>query len=197
MLFLVTGASCVGKTTIRPRVLELLGSDWEGVELKDLGEVPPVPGVAWRHEMAERALRRALELQPRHLLLAGDPVPAAELAAAPSGCELPIFVCLLDVGRDRHIERLRKRHEPESLIPNHLAWADWLRQHATNPVHVLEAITTDAWAEMNWDRLATARDWTVTVIDTSEKTPEHTAHEVAGWATAAREGRIPPLFRLS
>jgi energy-coupling factor transporter ATP-binding protein EcfA2 len=99
MFLLITGASGVGKTTVRRLLAPALMPLVECVELTDLVPRPARITKVWRQQTAEVAVRRAIELQAsdRHLLLAGDPVPAAEVVAAPSAPELDaIAVCLLD-----------------------------------------------------------------------------------------------------
>lgn len=184
MLFLVSGASCSGKTTARQGALPLLGERFVGVELRDLGEVPAEPTVAWRQEMVEQAVQLAIELEAegRHLLLAGDPVPAAEVVAAPSGDRIACKACLLDVDPETHAVRLRARHEPEELIPRHLAFAEWMRAHARDPRHRLEVILINCWPPMRWERLENRADWDMTVIDTSSMTTDQVARAVADWA---------------
>lgn len=96
MLLLVTGASGVGKTTARIHATKLLDATFEAAELWHLGPVPAVPTVRWRQQQVDVAVRRATELarQGRHLLLAGDPIPAGEVLAAPSAGEVDVAVCL-------------------------------------------------------------------------------------------------------
>ena len=91
MLFLVSGASCAGKTTARRGALPLLGDRFVGVELRDLCDDFVELTVAWRQKMVEVAvqLAQALEREGRHLLLAGDPVPAAEMWLLPRPTDSP------------------------------------------------------------------------------------------------------------
>jgi predicted ABC-type ATPase len=109
VLLLITGASGVGKSTVRALVAPELGSEVECVELMDLTERPVAVTRVWRQQTTEAAVRRAVELQAcgRHLLLAGDPVPAVEVVAAPSAPALDaIGVCLLDAAAEAQTERL-------------------------------------------------------------------------------------------
>jgi hypothetical protein len=52
--------------------------------------MPPMPTIAWRQQAAETVVQRAVALRAegRHLLLAGDPVAAGEVVAAPSAHKL-------------------------------------------------------------------------------------------------------------
>ncbi|MCP2169217.1 hypothetical protein [Goodfellowiella coeruleoviolacea] len=199
MLLLVSGASCVGKTTARLHARHLLDDTYETAELFTLGPIPAVPTLAWRHEQVEVAVRRAIALaaEGRHLLFAGDPVPLGEVLAAPSADQIDIAACLLDIDEQAHVARLARRGEPAELIPRHRAYADWLRAHATDPGHVTEAITTDAWPAMRWDRWlgrAPGPEWAMTVLDTSRLTPEQVGAEVADWCRRAVAGNAP-VFR--
>src|SRR5690348_11688862 len=112
MLLLITGASGVGKSTVRAAVAAELSPQVESVELAELVPLPATVTKAWRQQGAEAAVRRALDLQPfgRHLLLAGDPVAAIEIVAAPSAPHLDaVAVCLLDARADTQATRLTAR----------------------------------------------------------------------------------------
>ncbi|WP_086824217.1 hypothetical protein [Allokutzneria sp. NRRL B-24872] len=199
MLLLVSGASAVGKSTARLHARHLLDDTFENAELFTLGPIPAVPTVAWRQEMVEAAVVRAiaLEAEGKHLLFAGDPVPLGEALAVPSADRVDIAACLLDVDERAHLARLAKRGEPQELIPLHQGFAAWLRAHATDPGHVTEAVTNDAWAEMRWDRWigrGPGPEWAMTVIDTSPLGPEQVGAEVADWCRRAVAGQAP-VFR--
>jgi hypothetical protein len=132
---LISGASEAGKTSVRGAIAGDLAPGVEAVELRHLEPVSAVPDVAWRQRMAERAVARSrvLDVQGRHLLLAGDPVAPGEVLAAPSATSVDIAVCLLDVAEDTQRERLSRRGDPEELLPHHVAFAAWLRSHARKP----------------------------------------------------------------
>ena len=72
MLLLVTGASCVGKSSARVHAAKLLDDTFEPVELWHLGPIPEIPTIRWRQQQAEVAVRRARDLarDGRHLLVA-------------------------------------------------------------------------------------------------------------------------------
>jgi hypothetical protein len=177
MLLLVSGASAVGKTTARLHARHLLDDAYETAELFTLGPIPAVPTVAWRQEQVEAAVVRAiaLETEGKHLLFAGDPVPLGEALAVPSADRIDIAACLLDVDDEAHLARLTLRNEPADLIPLHQGFAAWLRAHASDPGHVTEAITNDAWSAMQWERWigrTPGPEWAMTVLDTSRLKPE-------------------------
>jgi hypothetical protein len=199
MLLLVTGASGVGKSSARVHATKLLDPSFVAVELAHLGPIPPVPTVRWRQQQAEVAVRRAAELarEGRHLLLAGDPIPAGELLAAPSADGIDIAVCLLDADARTQSARLDARHDPPELRHLHLAFAEWMRVHAVDPSHVPEAVTNDSWEQMRWDRWVGRRagpPWAMTVVDTSTMTPDEVGSTVADWCRQATGGRAP-VFR--
>lgn len=204
MLLLVSGASGVGKTTARLHARHLLerrrlDDTYETAELCTLGPIPDVATTAWRHEQVEAAIVRAIELEAegKHLLFAGDPVPVGEALAAPSADRIDIAACLLDLSDDAHLARLAKRDEPAEMIPLHQGFASWLRAHATDPGHVPEAVTTDGWPEMRWERWTGRRpgpEWEMTVLDTTGLTPERAGARVADWCEQAVAGNAP-VFR--
>ncbi|QYJ05401.1 hypothetical protein KUV85_06895 [Nocardioides panacisoli] len=198
MLLLVSGASGVGKSTARLHARHLLPDTFDPVEFMMLTEIPPVPTVAWRQQQTEEVVRRSVDLagEGRHVLFAGDPVPAGEVVAAPSADRVEVAVLLLDASAEAQTARLRAAGHPEELLDRHVAFADWLRRHATDPTCVPEAVTTDAWEEMRWDRWVGRGDlpgWEMTVFDTTDLTGEQVGRTVADWAQDAVAGRAPIL----
>ena len=77
MLLLVTGASGVGKSTVRRLLADRLPEDVRAVELAQVVEIPARYDRGWRQRSVEQVVQAALVEQDagRHLLLAGDPVP--------------------------------------------------------------------------------------------------------------------------
>src|SRR5947209_8054353 len=99
---------------------------------------------AWRQQTTDAAVRQAVALQPcgRHLLLAGDPVPAVEVLAAPSAPALDaVAVCLLDAAPEAQAERLAARGNPVELLPHRQAFAEWMRKQATDPLHMTHVVS--------------------------------------------------------
>jgi len=98
MFFLVTGASGVGKSTVRKLIEPEFADVLEAAELGMLGSTPKW-NIEWRQRMVERTVRRALDAQRegKHLLLCGDPVPPGEVWAAPSatGWIVSMFASLM------------------------------------------------------------------------------------------------------
>jgi hypothetical protein len=196
MLLLVTGASGVGKTAARIKAAHLLDSTFVAVELWHLGPIPSVPTVRWRQQQAEVAVRRAGDLAKdgRHLLLAGDPIPAGEVLAAPSADEVDVAVCLLDAEARSQSARLDARQDPMELRHRHLAFADWMRVHAVDPSYLPEVVTTESWESMCWDRWvgrAPGPEWAMTVVDTSTMTPDTVGSVIADWSRRAARGQVP------
>lgn len=197
MLLLVTGASGVGKSTVRVAVESSLAPAVECVELSHLVPIPATPTRVWRQQAAEAAVCRAVQLQPfgRHLLLAGDPVPAVEVAAAPSATSLEaIAVCLLDASHEAQAERLRVRGDDPALLIHHQAFADWMRSQATDPHHMTHVVSDGGWEEMRWQRLkCLAPGWRMQSVDTSDMTKSDVASSVLEWCRQALKGDAPML----
>jgi hypothetical protein len=187
VFFLVTGASGVGKSTVRRQITRRFRTTLIAAELVTLG-LTPEWSLGWRHQAVERAVQRALEAQHtgKHFLLCGDPVPPGELYAAPSADQLAgIAVCLLDAAPHAQRERLLARGDDPALIPHHLAFADWMRKHAVDHRHHPHVILQEAWEEMRWERwLGDDREhppWNVHVIDTTDHPPNEVSADVAVW----------------
>jgi hypothetical protein len=201
VLLLITGASGVGKTSARIAIEGELGAAVECVELHHV--LPPSSPAqinrVWRQHAAEVAVGRAIELQTegRHLLLAGDPVPAIEIVAAPSSPGLnAAAVCLFHADPDAQAARLAERgdHAGLALLPDHQAFADWMRCQATDPLHMPHVASADGWDAMRWDRLPrVAACWAMEVIDTSHLSRPEVASRALAWCREALEGTAPLL----
>jgi len=185
VFFLITGASGAGKSSVRAAIEPALSPDVECVELGHVVAVPAVPTLAWRQQATEAVVRRALELQEegRHLLLAGDPVAAAEVVAAPSAVALGgVAICLLDLSAEAQAARLARRGDDPALLPNHQAFAAWMRRHAEDPLHMTHVLSTGGWDAMRWDRLPElAPHWRIERIDTTDMPPAAVAAAVLEW----------------
>jgi hypothetical protein len=187
MLLLITGASGMGKTTVRNVVAAQFADQLEAAELAEVAG-PPEWSLRWRHQAVEKAVQRAVQAQRhgKHFLLCGDPVPPAELFAAPSVNQLEsIAVCLLDASEDSQRMRLIKRGDDPALIPHHIAFAAWMREHVTNPRHRLDVIRQGGWERMQWERSLAAMEqqelWMSHRIDTTERNPKEVAKLVTIW----------------
>jgi hypothetical protein len=200
MFLLITGASGMGKSSVRAALAPALGPEVVCVELGGVVAVPPWPDLAWRQRATEEVIRLALEYQAdgRHLLLSGDPVAPGEVLAAPSADRLSgIRACLLDAAPERQEARLRGRGDSSALFPDHVAFAAWMRAHAEDPSHMPEVITTGGWEDMRWERWVGRQhgdpNWNVARIDTSPLGIEAVAAEALAWARASIRGETPPL----
>lgn len=196
-MLLLTGASGVGKSTVRTVIAPELPPEVECVELLGLTPPPKAMTAAWRQQTAELAVQRAVELQAegRHLLLAGDPVPAAEIVAAPSAASLEaIAVCLLDASPEVQAQRLTQRGDPPELLHHHQAFAEWMRKQANDPLHMPHVVTENGWEQMRWDRLeSVAADWQMRTIDTTDLTKREAADAVRDWCRHVLAGAAPVL----
>jgi hypothetical protein len=195
VFFLVTGSSGAGKSTARRLITSELAPDTDCVELGHVVTMPPVPTIAWRQQAAEAVVQRALALQAegRHLLLAGDPVAAGEVVAAPSADTLDaIAVCLLDVDAATQAARLAQRGDDPRLLADHQAFAAWMRGHARDPRHMQHVLTTGGWEAMRWERLGSLDPgdggWAVHIVDTSELSTDQVAEQVLTWSRRALRG---------
>jgi hypothetical protein len=197
VLLLITGASGAGKSTVRAAIADQLFPLVECAELLDLTSAPETMTKAWRQQAAELAVRRAIELQAsgRHLLLAGDPVPAAEVVAAPSAPGLDaVAVCLLDLAPHVQADRLAGRGDDLALLPHHQNFANWMRMHAADALHMTHVVSDEGWAEMRWERLEVlAADWWVHTIDTTAMTQTEVAEAALDWCHQALAGGAPAL----
>jgi hypothetical protein len=100
-------------------------------------------------------------------------VAAVEAAAVPSAVELDaLAVCLLDAAAPALGARLATRGDDPGVLHHHHAFADCMRQQATNPLHMLQVVTTNGWRQMRWDRIpALAPTWRVHTMDTTDRSP--------------------------
>jgi hypothetical protein len=169
----------------------------ECVELGHVVAVPAAPTLAWRQRATDAVVRRALELQQsgRHLLLSGDPVAAAEVVAAPSAAALEgLALCLLDLSPEVQASRLSARGDDPSLFVRHVAFAEWMRRHARDPLHMSHVLSTGGWEEMRWDRLTSlTSSWRVHLIDTTMMTRRAVAEAVLDWCHRVIAGDGPIL----
>jgi hypothetical protein len=178
MLLLVTGASGVGKSSVRSLVAPRLEAV-TCVELRDVVEIPLAPDLAWRQRSVETIVARAAA-SSGDLLVCGDPIAPGEVWAAPSFSRLDGFACcLLDCGAAAQTARLAGRGDPPSLLPHHIAFADWMREHARSPAHRPEVVQGAGWAGMRWEQWP--QTWSCGEIDTSELTVGEAADAVEAW----------------
>ncbi|WP_223624886.1 AAA family ATPase [Microbacterium sp. EST19A] len=187
MLFSLTGASGVGKSTV---LAHLDGVTWPEpvrcVEFDSIG-VPDGADTAWRHGAVEHWVQQALQAQAagEHMLLCGQ-VPMGELLAAPSADSLDdIAVCMLHCSPEVRTERLQARGEDPAAIVHHNRFGEWFRGHTLDPRHAPEVIRVESGVPMAWERWAEwergdAR-WAAEIIDTDGLASEEVAGVVEEW----------------
>jgi hypothetical protein len=187
MLLKLVGSSCSGKST-----LALACTDIDGLAVHDFDEIG-VPGDAdraWRQRMTEEWIRRAIGYQERglDLLLTGQS-PLGEVLACPSAPRLNgIAACLLDVADRERLRRLESRDPgvwDRDAKRAFIGWARWHRAHAANPQWRQEVITVAGWDQMKWTRWTAwthhDRRWQTQVIDTTGRSIDQAAQDVARW----------------
>jgi broad-specificity NMP kinase len=187
MFFLVTGASGVGKTTVRKLIEAEIAGQVAVCELATLG-ITPEWSLRWRHQAVEHVVQAALQKQKSgtHFLLCGDPVPPGEIYAAPGAAELEgIEVCLLDISPEKQIERLSQRGDARELIPHHVMFAEWMRHHVIDHRYRPEVIINGGWERMRWhvwnSDEVTRVPWSSQIIDTTHLNPMEVAEQVLSW----------------
>ena len=199
MLFVLTGSTCSGKSTLARAIGSHLG---DAVAIHDFDElgVPRGGGKAWRQRATETWIVRALEYEDQgiDLLLAGQS-PLGEWLAAPSAPMLNgLAVCLVDAPDDVRLERLRGRGpQPPELERAVLGWAEWHRRHALDPQYRPHVLREDGWEEMRWDRWADWRAgdprWAVPVVDNGRRKVEDAVAEVERWIRWYNKQALPPF----
>jgi hypothetical protein len=190
VLFLLFGSSGAGKTA----ALDALRGRIGGLAVHDFDEigVPPGADTGWRQRSNETWVRRALDYQGDgvDLLLAGQ-TPFGELLAAPSAPRLEaISACLLDCDDETRSARLHERGSASFArssgdLEAYLSWAEWMRGHATDPTWQPDVILEQADDDAHWERWAGWRKgdprWRVRVLDSSDRSVEQVASELAQW----------------
>jgi hypothetical protein len=192
VLLTISGSSCSGKTSIARAC-----ADVSGLVVHDFDEigVPGTANVSWRQRSLEEWIQRALGYQDEGLdvLLTGQS-PLGEVLASPSATRLHgIAACLLDVDDRERGHRLNRRDPGKwnhDAIRSFVGWARWHREHAADPQHRPEVITTGGWQEMRWSRWTGwtrgDRRWSVTVLDTSGRTLARSAADLRRWIASVR-----------
>ena len=203
MLFLLSGASAAGKTTIASAV----GGRVERLAVHELGEFSDQPwdgepGWLWRRSPVERAVKRAHEYEREGTDMLLTEGVLGELLAAPSAVALNgIAPCLVDCNDGERLHRLRARESGEDAhtLWNHLVWALWLRRHAEDPRLFRGPVVGDEDGGWAWDRWSTWRAgdprWSTFVIDTSTDDVYMSAARLIEWIAECRgalgTGRLP------
>lgn len=195
MLFLVSGSSGSGKTTLSRLVAERV-PDVVVHELGELAEEPWDGERAWRRDLTERWLERAVEYagEGRDLLLTEGVI--GELLAAPSATRLDgIAACLVDCADE---ERLRRIHEraPDEIVERRrlwdfVSWGVWLRFHASDPqtwAGPLRGDGDETWGRWErWERWQAGDPrWSVFRLDTTGEPVERSVERLVAWIEEQR-----------
>jgi hypothetical protein len=93
--------------------------------------------------------------------------------------------------------RLADRGDDPALLPDHRAFAAWMRGHARDPRHMPHVLTTGGWEAMRWDRWVDAAPadgaWAMEVVDTTARSPEQVSAEILAWCRRGLTGQAPGL----
>jgi hypothetical protein len=195
VLFLLSGSSGAGKTTLGRAVAERV----ERLVFHELGEFADRPwsggpGWAWRRVPVERALARAREYEHEGIDMLITEGVLGELLAAPSATTVEgIAPCLLDCTDEERLRRLRARdtraYDPRQLW-DFLAWALWLRRHALDPQLFAGPIREDgdtSWAWGRWEGWQSGDSrWSTFVLDTTGAPVERSVEQLARWIEEQR-----------
>lgn len=203
MMFLVSGASGMGKSTVGEFLAAALPSDFVCIELEDVLPAPPNPDKAHRQDAARQAviLAVAFQAEGKHLVLASDPVAAGELLAVPEAEDLDgVAVCVLDADEPTQRARLKVRAETEEALGHHVAFARWMRAHARDPQHMQHVLIDGGAKEMRWERwtqLPTEDpSWQVRVLDTTDMDATSVGSVVLTWINDVASGQAPVLWGI-
>jgi hypothetical protein len=201
MLFVLTGSSCSGKSTVAARCNGI-----DGVVVHDFDEigVPSNADAAWRQTALETWTARAVDEERRgHDMLLTAQSPLGEILAVPSATRLEgIAVALIAVEAGIRSTRLEQRDPGKwNADAKHafVNWARWHEAHADDPQTQPEVIMAGSSPEMDWSRWTSwTRDdprWNTEHIDTTGRTIAQTADDVTGWIALTRhklaQGRLP------
>ncbi|SMB81698.1 hypothetical protein [Deinococcus hopiensis] len=179
MLFVISGASGSGKSTILP----LLREAHPSVQWHDFDERWQGGGKVERQQLLEQWVQTALQAEGDFGLL--GQCPLGEVLAAPStSCLAGIRHLLLDVADVERIRRLRGRGDGLAS-QDMLNWAAWMRAHEAYPDWRPDVLMEDSWDLMCWGRWheRPGVPWPGATFDVTELTPDRTAQRVLTWAT--------------
>jgi hypothetical protein len=205
VLFLISGASASGKTTLA----HPLASRLSGLAVHELGEFAGrawngEPGWMWRREPVARAVDRALAYETDGVDMVVTEGVLGELLASPRATELDgLACCLIDCDGPEQLRRLKRREHGVELDPhalwNHVVWGLWLRMHARDPQLFAGPIRGDDGGGWAWERWSDWREgerrWATFVLDTTDEPVEASIAQLTDWVGRQRalrdEGRLP------
>lgn len=203
MMFLISGASGMGKSTVGAFLTTVLPPDFVCIELADVLPAPSSPDKSYRQDAARQAVLLAVDLQVegKHMVLASDPVAAGELLAVPEVGHLDgVAVCVLDADEHTQRQRLAIRAETEEALGHHVAFARWMRAHARDPQHMQHVLTDGGSAAMRWEQwthlLTGDPSWAMHLLDTTDLDASTVGAAVRTWIDDVGAGRAPLLGPL-
>ena len=181
-LYFIVGAGGSGKTAIMPHLKNIFAGKIAVYDFDDIG-VPENADKKWRQESTGKWLQKLLN-EDKDVCLLGQMV-LGEILACPSAKAMDkVNLCLLEADDFQRIQRLKKRNTYDAE-PHMLHWASWLRMHHQDPQWAQHVIKEDCWHRLDfntWDQL---KSWeeiaNIKIIDTTDKTIEHVAANVAQW----------------
>lgn len=194
MLYLISGATAAGKSTVSrllsERVSNLVWFEEDRRHPKTTGE---------RFDNLDLWIGDALEAEAHGRdVVFGSQSPLGEFLASPRAVELEgIAPCLLDVHDVERVARWRARGMDEEwpMVMDHFCWAAFHRLHARDPrfeARVLVDRDPDGPAWSRWTGW-TADDlrWSVFIHDSTAVDVEATVDAVASWIEGVRRGGTP------
>lgn len=182
IIYIISGASGSGKTTIIPDLKTILKKDISIYDFDDIG-VPKDADTLWRQASTEKWLQRLLS-ENKDVCLLGQ-IVLGEILACPCAQKIDkLSFCLLDVSDIERIRRLEQRNT-YGADQNMLNWAAWLRMHTHTPKWAQHVIKDNAWNELDFSKWESLSAWPNNVsnkiLDTSNLSIQEVAHQVASW----------------
>ena len=196
MLYLISGATSSGKSTVSKAVAERTPN----LVFFEEDERQPKTG---EERMANHELwiADALALEARGTdVIFGSNSPLGEFLAAPGAVEIEgIAPCLLDAHDAVRLDRWVAQgvHPDWPIGMDHFCWAAFHRLHARDPQFEQRVLLERDYAAAQWSRWtgweADDPRWTVFIHDSSREDFQATVAEVAAWVGRVREAGAPLL----
>jgi broad-specificity NMP kinase len=126
-IFFITGASGVGKTTLKCNLDILYSQDNKTISIHDFDEggVPKNANAYWRQERTNHWLKLALKNAKKNIstIVCGVSVPLEVLGSSDFEKGIPLHFGFLRVSRALHAKRLKLRDWTVKLIKSDLNWS--------------------------------------------------------------------------
>ncbi len=138
-IFFITGTNGAGKSTLVDALEQILPKNQFAVHDFDAFGIPDDPTTAWRQETTQHWLKiaAAYTAAGKSTVICGFCVPA-EIIAAASNINAPLFFSFLDIPEPIIRERLETRGWAPALINDNIAWADQLKAGVSEqPNHLI------------------------------------------------------------